>query len=597
VRVCLGLALTEAAPDHSTISRARRLIDLETHREVFTWVLQSLGIAGLVMGKTSAIDVTALEANAAWRSILRRDTGETHNEFLTMRKSGHMTLGILLFVGVLGFVILANQFASTAETPNGLRGDQVTVASLSFSTYIGGSRVDSIRDVATDSEGNIYITGGTESPDFPTTPGAYDRTFNGWHDVFVAKFDRYGKLLWSTFLGGPNYDRAYAIEVDRLGYVYVAGRAGPGFPTTPASVQPIYQGYYTGKAYGDQNGFVAKLTPDGKRLVFTSYIGVGQMCRDLAIDRNGDIYVPLEPSKTTTPPGQWRAKPFQGSSQKRRGPGIAKIKSDGSQVLWARNFGGSSDGGAAPSVRVGADGFVYVVMQTQAGDMSTTPRAYNRTGNGLSDIYVAKLTADGSHLVFATYLGGSNNEFSEAHQISIDRQGNIYVATGTASPDFPTTKGVAQPNYGGGKFDIAVAKSSSDGRRLLASTFIGGGGSESIEGIDIDTYGNVYISGTTDSQDFPITKDALQRHNRGGEDGFVVKLSSDLTRVLYATYLGGSGDDGSRSLSVDFTDDILFAGWTRSDDFPTLNAFQTNRRGDWDGAVAKLTSNTSRSRK
>jgi Beta-propeller repeat len=176
--------------------------------------------------------------------------------------------------------------------------------------------------------------------------------------------------------------------------------------------------------------------------------------------------------------------------------------------------------------------------------------------------------------------------------LAVDRQGNIYVAAWTASPDFPTTNGVAQPKYGGGKSDVAVAKLSSDGSRLLASTFIGGGGGENPEGIDIDTEGNVYISGTTDSHDFPVTRDAVQGQNRGGEDGFVVKLSSDLTRILYATYLGGSGDDGNRSIAVDSKGNFLIAGWTRSDDFPTRNAFQATRRGDWDGTLAKLTANT-----
>jgi hypothetical protein len=509
---------------------------------------------------------------------------------------------LLVVIPLVGFALLCSWLWSRADKRTAAEsvGNQLSPSSLIFSTYIGGSRVDSIRDVATDKEGNIYITGGTESPDFPTTSGAYDRTFNGWHDVFVAKFDGYGKLLWSTFLGGPNYDRGYAIEVDRLGYVYVAGRAGPGFPTTPGSVQPTYQGYYTGKAYGDQNAFVAKLTPDGKQLVFSSYIGVGQMCRDLAIDRNGDIYVPLEsPNTGKKPSGEWFAKAFRESFQGSQGHGIAKIKSDGSQVLWARYLGGSvdSDSGAAPSIRVTTDGFVHLVMQTKSADMPTTPRAYDRTSNGLSDLYVAKISSDGSNLVFATYLGGSNNEFSSAHQLALDGQGNLYVATWTASPDFPTTRGVAQPKYGGGKSDVAVAKLSSDGTEVLASTFIGGRGLENVEGIDIDAEGNVYISGTTDSRDFPVTRDAVQSQNRGGEDGFVVKLSSDLTRILYATYLGGSADDGNRSTAVDSQGNVLFAGWTRSDDFPTLNAFQTRRRGDWDGAVAKLITNTSRNRK
>src|SRR5262249_40139293 len=155
--------------------------------------------------------------------------------------------------------------------------------------------------------------------------------------------------------------------------------------------------------------------------------------------------------------GEWFAKTFQPTTPKGQGPGIAKIKSDGSQVLWARYLGGSSDDEATPSIRVADDGFVHVVMQTQSADMPTTSRAYQRRAKGLSDLYVAKISPDGSNLVFATYLGGSNDESNEARQLAVDRQGNLYVVTWTASPDFPTTKSAAQPKYGGGKSDVAVA--------------------------------------------------------------------------------------------------------------------------------------------
>jgi hypothetical protein len=114
--------------------------------------------------------------------------------------------------------------------------------SIDFCTYIGGERLDMARDVEMDRQGNIYITGGTDSSSFPTTPGAYDRTFNGLVDTFVTKLNPSGKLIWSTYLGGPKYDRAYAIEVDEAGYVYVGGRGGAGYPTTPGVVQETFGG-------------------------------------------------------------------------------------------------------------------------------------------------------------------------------------------------------------------------------------------------------------------------------------------------------------------------------------------------------------------
>jgi hypothetical protein len=517
------------------------------------------------------------------------DLSNYHASMQTLRRIKLLTLLLVLMVSGLFTPACRSQQTERQAIAAAYPGDPTTTVALAFSTYIGGSRQDSIRDVATDSQGNIYITGGTESPNFPTTAGAYDTTFNGWHDVYVIKFDPEGKLIWSTFIGGPNYDRAYAIEVDSEGYVYVAGRAGPGFPVTSGALQTAFQGFYTGGLYGDQNAFIAKLTPDGKNLVFATYFGVDALNRDLAIDQNGDIYVPLGyRNKGNAPPSEWLTNAFQKTPQGGTDSGVAKIKSDGSRVLWATYLGGLSDDGAGPSIRVDAAGFVYTVMQTKSDDIPTTTGAYDRMFNGSWDMYVAKLTPDGSNLVFGTYLGGSRDEFNSAHQLALDGQGNVYVATWTASPDFPTTGGTVQTAYGGGNSDVGLAKISADGTQLLASTFLGGSGNENVEGIAVDALGNVYISGTTGSNNFPVMIDAFQANNRGGDDGFLAKLSSDLNQLLYSTYMGGSGDDGSRSIALDVEGNFFFAGWTKSNDFPTINAFQTSRRGDWDIALAKF---------
>ena len=162
-----------------------------------------------------------------------------------------LTLSIALAVTTLGIQVTARkapQLSPGAQILPAPAGLAPVSSSLVFSTYIGGSQEDLIRDVTTDASGNIYITGGTASPDFPTTPGAFQTTHGGWMDVFVAKLNPNGQLLWSTRIGGPDYDRAYGLEVDNQGYVYVAGRAGPGFPTTANAFQPTYQGYYTGSA-------------------------------------------------------------------------------------------------------------------------------------------------------------------------------------------------------------------------------------------------------------------------------------------------------------------------------------------------------------
>ncbi len=181
---------------------------------------------------------------------------------------------------------------------------------LDYSTYLGGSAWEHARDIFVDSQGNAYVVGGTQSWNFPVTPGAYDTSFDdtgkligifGHMDGFITKYSPTGVMLWSTFLGGPNYDRIYAVEVDPQGFVYVTGRAGPGFPVTSGALQEQFKGSDHTDSYGWQNAFAAKLSPDGSSLLWATYVGVATLSRDLALDAQGNVYLtpgnPDEPSQ------------------------------------------------------------------------------------------------------------------------------------------------------------------------------------------------------------------------------------------------------------------------------------------------------------
>ena len=470
----------------------------------------------------------------------------------------------------------------------------VDAVSLGFSTYIGGSRQDQIRDITTDIHGNIYITGGTRSSEFPVTADAYDSTFNGGYDVFVTKFDPNGKIRWSTFIGGPNYDRAYAIEVDDTG-VYIAGRAGDGFPVTPGAFQTTFMGGQEAPGYGPQDGFVCKLTPDGRRLVFCSYFGTSdpQTIRDLDIDPNGNVYIVsgYNPGTATSSPpawSKWFSKGFQKTPRGGKDTIAAKIGSDGSQVLWATYLGGSSDELVSPTIRVDKKGFAYVFTNTKSTDMPTIPGAYDRSYNGGIDAYVAKLTPDGSAIIYGTYLGGSQNDSpGGAHGGAVDAQGNAYVSGYTFSSDFPTTPGAIRRTGGAtpGTWppDHFTAKLSPDGSRLIASTYYG-----AEEGIVVDSSGNVYFTNGIQDTNYPVTPDALQSNLRGPQDALVAKLSADFSKFLYATYMGGSASEGFRAIAIDSSNNIIAAGVTESTDWPTLNAFQASHAGKWDGVLAKF---------
>jgi hypothetical protein len=280
---------------------------------------------------------------------------------------------------------------------------------------------------------------------------------------------------------------------------------------------------------------------------------------------------------------------------------VARLNPNATQVLWCSYVGGSGDDAATPSIRADATG-VYVVAGTFSSDAPTTAGAYRRSragAAGTTDMYVAKLAPDGASLLWATYLGGAANEFSETHAAAVDGQHNVYVAATTSSTDFPTTAGVVQPHYGGSggggsgagtnyPGDGFVAKLSADGRQLVASTYLGGSAGEGIEGVTVGADGSVYVSGATYSSNFPCTADAFQATYHGGGDVFATRLSADFTALRYSTYVGGTGTDYGRSSTLDPNGTFVVVGMTQSADWPIRNAIQTVPKGDWDAAVESI---------
>jgi hypothetical protein len=418
-------------------------------------------------------------------------------------------------------------------------------------------------------------------------------------DVFVAKFSPSGTLLWSTFIGGPNYDRAYAIELDPAGNVIVSGRAGRGFPVTAGAFQTTFQGYNTGPLYGEENAFIFKLTPNGSSLVFSTYEGPFEMNRDIAVDANGDIYAASNYDPTNGGGAlntAWFANAFQNTPQGSKDGVIIKVKGDGTQVLWATFLGGSAPDSGTPSIRVDSSGSPYVLLGTNSSDMPTTTGAYDRTYSGSGDLYLAKLSPNGSSLIYATYFGGSAVEYSETHGLALDSLGNAYIAGTTESTNLPTTTGAYDLTYNGASGpgsgtnytgDAFIAKISANGTSLLACTYLGGSAGEGLEGISIDAAGNVYLAGATYSTNFPITSGSYRTSNSGDADLFVAKLSGSLTQLLYSSYIGGAGTDYGRSAYA-LGNGFYVVGMSSSTNFPVLNASQGTLRGGYDGIVMKF---------
>jgi hypothetical protein len=467
----------------------------------------------------------------------------------------------------------------SAPGPNALRPDLIAI--------FGGKAEDTARDVAVAGDGSIYLTGGTASPGFQTTSGAAGASFNGRHDVYVMKLDPDGAVAWSTLIGGRNYDRAYAIETDEKGFVYVAGRAGADFPTTPGVLQPDFQGGPSGGRYGSQDGFLCKISADGRQRVFCTYFGGPDesIIRDLAVDpRTGEIFVVSALRSGALPPAI--ATRFVNAARGGDDVVVAKIAADGSRVIWARYLGGTKWEGNEAVVRTDAAGAPYVLLTTRSADIETTPGAFDRTLGGPEDFYVAKMDPADGKLLWATYLGGDDVESTETHELAVGPDGSAIVAAGSHSPQFPTSRTAVQRTYGGGVNDIVVARLSSDGTRLIASTFFGGSGHDRAEGVATDTAGNVYLTGTTTSVNFPVSANAAQPALAGSRDAIALGLSPNLDRVLYSSYLGGSGEEFGRSASVGPGGLVAFGGQTASVGWAEAKLLAGSQQGDLDALVA-----------
>ncbi|MFH1220090.1 MAG: SBBP repeat-containing protein [Candidatus Eisenbacteria bacterium] len=403
-------------------------------------------------------------------------------------------------------------------------GQDVFVAKLSasgstlvWSTFLGGSSDDSGCALALDSSGNPIVVGSTYSSDLPMTPGGYDASFNGGVDVFVAKLSASGSaLVWSTFLGGSSGDWGWALALDSSGSPVVTGYTGSrGFPTTPGAYDGVYDGY------GDV--FVAKLSASGNALVWSTFLGGSRydVGYGLVLDSSGNTVVTgwTISSDFLTTPGAFDTS-YNGGTY--GDVFVAKISSSGSALLWSTFLGGSSDEHGNALV-LDSSGNPVVAGVTYSSDFPTTPGGYDSTHNGGQDVFVVKLSASGSTLVWSTLLGGSSDE--EGYDLVLDLSGNSVVTGETWSADFPTTAWAYDTSFNGSDYtDAFVAKLSASGNALVWSTFLGGSSYDCGYAVDLDSWGNPVVAGYTKSTDFPSTPEAYDQSNDGGYDAFVADL-------------------------------------------------------------------------
>lgn len=473
----------------------------------------------------------------------------------------------------------------------------------------GSGRQEMSRSVAFDSAGDMYITGGFGSSDFPfPDPNVYDTSFRssgggslggeGPLDAFIAKFDSSGQLLWTTSFGGPNYDRAYALELDENGPnpgIIIVGRAGAGLPTTTGALQTSFAGDNApNSAYGQQDGFVAKFSLDGRTLLWSTYFGGNGpgFVRGLDIDSQGRAhigFIALESVNHIT------GNAIRGTRQGTADAVYAILSEDGSSVEYGTYLGGSSTGFIEPvsSLKLiennGNFAGTYITFPDNATNAPTSANAFQPNRGGGVDMVVAKIDSS-LNLEWMTYLGGSGDEFMETHGLAIDSQGRPVIAGFTDSQNFPTSNGAFQTSKAA-DVDGFISILSADGTSLVASSYFGGNGEEEFDGMDAMSDGTFVVTGFTDSTDLPVNSNSFQTFLDGGEDGILVRWAADLSSVLEFTYLGGSGNDRLTDVDASASGVLGIVGAAGSTPFPTVNSNDSSTDGQYGAIYGRLEPN------
>ncbi|MBF0568335.1 MAG: SBBP repeat-containing protein [Nitrospirae bacterium] len=457
-----------------------------------------------------------------------------------------------------------------------------TGTALVYSTYLGGSASDSGTGIAVDSSGNAYVAGQTASTDFPTTTGAYQTTLKGSTDAFITKLNATGTaLVYSTYLGGSGNDSGTGIAVDSSGNAHVTGQ-------TASTDFPITTGAYQTTLKGSTDAFITKLNATGTALVYSTYLGGSgsDSSAGIAVDSSGNAYVTGTTYSTNFPvtTGAYQTT----LKSEFNNAFITKLNATGTALVYSTYLGGTGyDNGYG--IAVDSSGNAYVTGTAHSTDFPVTTGAYQTTLKSSYDPFITKLNATGTVLVYSTFLGGSG----DGAAIAVDSSGNAYVTGTTYSTNFPTTTGAYQTTLKS-LANPFITKLNATGTGLLYSTYLGGSGRKvgyeggvSCDygyGIAVDSSGNAYVTGYTDSTDFPVTTGAYQTtKDNSSPNVFITKLPlssgaldydlavAAITTIYneYPTYFGtksGSvttGTSGGGTFYVQwFTNGTAILAWT-----------------------------------
>ncbi|MET0624191.1 MAG: SBBP repeat-containing protein [Pyrinomonadaceae bacterium] len=442
---------------------------------------------------------------------------------------------------------------------------------IEYSTLLGGTGGEAAFAVAVDSAGNSYVTGLTRSTDFPTVTPAQGTPGGGDRDVFVTKINPTGSaVLYSTYVGGSGSENGLGIAINPSGGAYVTGWTNSTNYPLASPLQNLYG--------GATDGFLTRLGPAGDTLTFSTYAGGSGVDTGtgVALDAAGNIYA----TGYTTSLNLQVVNALQPSKAAGVDAYLVKTDAAGSSIIYSTYLGGNGDD-YGNRITVDGSGNVYGIGDTTSTDL-LTPGGVQTFNAGDFDAYVAKLSADGSTLLYGTYAGGSGVDSGRA--IELDSSGDIYAAGFTDSADLPTVNAL-QYDKGAG-FDAFFAKLAALDGSIIYSSYLGGDGEDMADALAVDSAGNLFLTGRTTSTDFPVWSPA-QASNGGFNDVFLSSVGPSGNTLLYSTYLGGSGNDVGWGVGLDGQSNAYVVGQAISANYPVVGSLQPFR-GVSDAFVTKV---------
>jgi subtilisin family serine protease len=487
------------------------------------------------------------------------DTAEEPNETFVVNLSN-----------LQGAVLNEAEGIGTIITDDGLlvSVDDVTIVEgdggrLDWSTFLGGSSEDVGYGIAIDGDGNAWVTGWTSSAGW--TAGGFDTSYNGGpDDAFVAKLSPDGQLLWSTYLGGSDSDQGQDIAIDGEGNIWITG-----ISTSPGWISGGFDSTYNG---GD-DAFVVKLDSSGQ-ILWSSYLG-GSGDDDayaIAVDANGDAWI-----TGRTDSDGWVSGGFNTVYQGGGYDGfVAKLSANG-QLLWSTYLGGTYED-YGRDVAVDGDGNGWVVGHTASDGWISGGHSTSRRGP--CDGFVANISSAGQ-LQWSSYLGGSSYDY--AFGIAVDPAGGAWIVGETYSTDFPCMDAFTPVHKG--HTDGFITRLNAAGQMLFSSYLPGGTSYDRAWKVAIDASGDAWVAGSTHGGNW--ASGGFDSTDNGSEDGYVLRLAADGSRVLWSSYLGGSAGDVAHDLAIDTDGKVWLLGATMSDHWVS-GGTATRLSGPRDAFVARV---------